>query len=294
MTILTSLDESLYSPDSEELAFFKAETKITDDDTLRKHIMAVQAEAYKVCPYPCIRSFAFTKLKISRLPAYPDVLELSRHRKDAILLDVGCCFGNDLRKAVSDGWPVENVIGSDLRSSFWNCGHDLFKTTPKTYPAAFMAGNLLDPSVITPRDPFYEMPDTPRPKLLSLTSLTPLQGHVSAIHASSLFHLFDEGDQLQLARQLATLLSPTPGSVIFGSHGAYPVKGYRHEYMPATKTTMFCHSPQSWQELWDGQVFAKGTVRVEVALKEADGVVLNYSLEAPFYWLIWSVTRLSM
>jgi hypothetical protein len=37
------------------------------------------------CPPECHR------LKVSRLPVYKRVLELSRERKDAIFLDVGCC-----------------------------------------------------------------------------------------------------------------------------------------------------------------------------------------------------------
>ncbi len=175
--------------------------------------------------------------------------------------------------------------------AFWDCGHELFKTSPETYPAAFLAGDILDSSIIAPRDPFYTTPDASRPSLLVLSSLTPLQGHVSAIHASAFFHLFEEETQLQIARRLATLLSPAPGSVIFGSHGALPTKGQRHEHMSGMTTTMFCHSPQSWQELWDGQVFAKGTVRVEVDLQMSNRSDLALK-ETPFYWLVWSITRI--
>ena len=31
-----------------------------------------------------------------------------------------CTVGNDVRKAVLDGWPVENVIASDLRKGWTN------------------------------------------------------------------------------------------------------------------------------------------------------------------------------
>jgi hypothetical protein len=48
---ISPLNESFYSLDSEELAFFKANTKITDDDALKKHIMTVQAKAYKARCY---------------------------------------------------------------------------------------------------------------------------------------------------------------------------------------------------------------------------------------------------
>ena len=44
------IDPSAYSLSGEELAFFKAQTNIQNEDELRDHILAVQAEAYAVCP----------------------------------------------------------------------------------------------------------------------------------------------------------------------------------------------------------------------------------------------------
>jgi len=107
------LDDTLLELDSQEEAFFKSETGIQDTEELMKHIIEVQQDAYKVSllraeqvrsrwavrlcflfqvyPYPCIRGFRFTRLKISRMPAYPRVLELGKTRPDAIFLDIGCC-----------------------------------------------------------------------------------------------------------------------------------------------------------------------------------------------------------
>ena len=98
-------------PETEE--FFKAETGIQDGGELRKHIVEVQEEAYKVghrpcadCvhthrsnfgshaqifPYPCIGGFRFARLKIAKIPAYPRIFELLNNRPDAIFLDIGCC-----------------------------------------------------------------------------------------------------------------------------------------------------------------------------------------------------------
>jgi hypothetical protein len=74
-------------------------------------------------------------LKIARLPAYKHLLELHKAQPGAVLLDIGCCcasfffffvqtpqtsayfsitVGNDIRKAVADGWPVENAIAADI------------------------------------------------------------------------------------------------------------------------------------------------------------------------------------
>jgi len=288
------LDENYYHLDDDELAFFTSQTGIKDEGELKQHIMKVQEDAYQVYPYPCIRRFAFTKLKVSRLPAYSQLLKLGEERKGAIFLDIGCCFGNDVRKAVADGFPMEGAIASDLQPEFWQLGHQLFNSTQETFPVPFVPGDAFDTSFLKPVAPFYSAPETPVPSLSALTNLTPLLGHVSAIHASSFFHLFDEAQQLQLAQSLAGLLSPAAGSVIFGTHGGRPVKGLRTERSAPRLDgrISFCHSPESWKELWDGEVFEKGSVRVDaelqaVQVKESDG---EQPLEQ--WWLIWSVTRL--
>ncbi|KAH7910777.1 hypothetical protein BJ138DRAFT_1064440 [Hygrophoropsis aurantiaca] len=282
------IDQNLYALDEESSTFFKSQTGISDDSALREHILSVQAKAYAFKPYPCIRAFGFTRLKISKLPAYQGVLTLGRERKDAILLDIGCCFGNDARKAVVDGFPVRNVLTSDLRRELWDFGHELFKSTPETFPAHFIAGDALEPSmleIIPPLDAVNSL-DDPCPDLSTLTSLNPVRGRVSAIHASSFFHLFGEQKQLHLARALAGLLSPLPGSVIFGSHvGRRDEKGPLTEPVFGQEINMFCHCPSSWEEMWN-TVFKEGMVSVKGKVKQVnrDG--------KPFWMLGWSVTRL--
>ena len=125
-----------------------------------------------------------------------------------------------------------------------------------------------------------------------MESLTELRGHISAIYASSFFHLFDEEKQFELGKRLAGLLDPRPGSTIFGSHTAAPVKGkYSDPFM-----AIFRHSPESWTQMWEEQIFEKGQVKVNTVLKElsvnADGKMLPAGGETSVYWLSWSVERL--
>ncbi|KAF8896611.1 hypothetical protein BD779DRAFT_1727596 [Infundibulicybe gibba] len=280
------LNPSLYSLDGDELAFFQEQTGIQDPAELKAHILNVQAKAYEIYGYPCIKRFAFTKLKISRLPAYKRALQLLQEWDDAILLDIGVAVvGNDIRKAAADGWPVKNLIASDLQQGFWDYGHELFRSTPTTFPVQFIAGDAFDPAIIAPRAPFTTAPDAPTPALATLDSLTLLQGHIAAIHASSFFHLFNEERQHTLAERLATLLAPRPGSMIFGLHGGRSEKGYHTEVVSGANVSMFCHSPETWKELWHG-VFGAGVVRIEATLLdvEREGIVKQI--------MVWSVTRI--
>ncbi|KAJ3551300.1 hypothetical protein NP233_g13106 [Leucocoprinus birnbaumii] len=108
------VDPSLYNLSREDLSFLRLLTGITDDEELKQHVLAIQAKAYEICPYPCIRHFTFAKQPITRIPYYERVLAFGRENPDALFLDLGCCFGSDLRKVVHDGWPVNRAIGSDL------------------------------------------------------------------------------------------------------------------------------------------------------------------------------------
>ncbi|KAH9044354.1 hypothetical protein EDB85DRAFT_1908860 [Lactarius pseudohatsudake] len=291
---LLPLDEGLYRLDSAEITFLKQQIGIDDDDELKTHLLSIQAEAYKVYPYPCIRLFSWARPGVSRLFPYQNLLKLGREREGAILLDIGCCFGTDVRKAIADGFPLRNVVASDLHQGFWDLGHKLFRTTPDTFPVTFLPGDVFDPEHLSIVSPFTanSPPLTTVPDLGTLTSLNPLRGHVSAIYASSFFHLFPEDAQLRLARALAGLLSPEPSSMIFGKHIGLPESGHREDLSPRVR--LFCHTPRSWSGLWDGGVFPKGTVKVLAFVTEVpkERVANIYPEANSLHLLTWSVTRL--
>jgi len=293
----------LYDLTEEDRIFFKRQTGIQDDDELKAHILRVQAEAYEVYPYPCIRHFDFAKSKIGLfLSSYLtlNLLEMGKSRNGAIFLDIGSCMGTEARKLIADGYPLEQVVTSDLHQEFANLGHKLFKTTQETYPIASVPGDVFDPNhleVVTPAHaPASGSSSGPVPDLRGLTSLNPLHGRVFAIYASSFFHLFDEEKQLHVARALAGLLSPEQGSVIFGLQiGVSAEKGSELSVMRGHHGT-WCHSPESWTHLWDGLVFEKGVVNVQTKLvyagSERKQAGPNAPQNAALAALVWSVTRL--
>ncbi|EPS99795.1 hypothetical protein FOMPIDRAFT_1163729 [Fomitopsis schrenkii] len=287
------LDDKLYRLDAEETAFYKAKTGIDDDDKLKEHIVQVQRDAYQVYPYMCILWFTFARVKIARHPAYSHLLKLGRERDDALFIDVGCCFGNDIRKAISDGFPSKNCIGTDIQGAFWKLGYRLFKDTPETFPVPFLEGDILDPAFLTLSPP-AQTPPPGAPDLASLTTLTPLAGRLSAIHASMFFHLFTEEKQLHVARALAGLLAPTRDAVIFGWHTGEPEKGMMKSATLANgdPIPMFCHSAESWREMWEGEVFERGAVEVRAELQPLDAPPGVVPTSLQLWQLVWSVTRL--
>ncbi|KIK62580.1 hypothetical protein GYMLUDRAFT_991516 [Collybiopsis luxurians FD-317 M1] len=273
----------------EELAFYQKATGIQDQDKLQEHIIQVAKKALEIYPYHCISTFGFIRFRIRRSQSsYTRLLELGSSRPDALLLDLGCCFGNDLRIAVEDGYPVHNVIASDLRAGYWELGHELFNSTSSTFPVPFIAGDVFDEAFLSIRPPFRDSPDYLVDVARSILRTKPqtlnfLRGHLSAIHASAFFHLWKEEGQLTVAKKLASLLSPVPGSIIFGSQLG-SVEPYE-EVIDENGNSFYRHSPTSWKDMWEREVFGgEGLVTVEA------GIHHNAS-DASGDMLWWIVTR---
>ncbi|KAI0742060.1 hypothetical protein C8Q80DRAFT_1274380 [Daedaleopsis nitida] len=280
---------------NEDLQFYRASTGIGDFSALGTHIAAFELEAFKLLPTPSVTN-AFD-LTLAHLSGYPEVLKLGRTRKNPILLDVGCKFGINVRKAILDGYPATSILASDANSELWNLGLKFFKTPISGSPISFLAGDIFSPYFLEAVYPFYSPPSSPAPALPTLTSLTPLHGQVSVVVACYVFHLLDEAHQLQLARAIAGLLSPEPGSMVIGVHYARPEECSRTDSTPRAdgqSVKAFYHSPESWTELWDGGLFLKDTVRVDTTLKQADpGPDDIQGGEPDRTWVMeWTVTRL--
>ena len=182
---------------------------------------------------------------------------------------------------------------------FWDLGHRLFKTTPETFPVPFVQGNVFDKTFLAPAPPCFEPPSTPHPDLKSLPemkSLTPLQGHVSAIHASLFFHLFRKDEQVYAAKALASLLSPTPGSMIFGRHMSTN-DGTSKDLSLSGNRTVYGFNTEDWKRLWNGEVFKEGSVHVEAELHSADrakeyaDTLYTNAVVGQRQVLVWCVTR---
>jgi hypothetical protein len=117
--------------------------------------------------------------------------------------------------------------------------------------------------------------------------LNPLAGQLSVIHASYFFHLFDEEQQVLIARKLATLLSPETGSIILGCQAGSTTKGYQTPIVHGAPIKTFSHSPESWKELWEKVVFKEGEVACDAYVTNKLG-----EREMPVQILFWKVVRI--
>ena len=154
-------------------------------------------------------------------------------------------------------------------------------------------GEILSSWALAFMSPIAPVPSGP-PPVASANTLTELRRHVSVIHASSLFHLFNEEKQFELGKRLAALLDPRPGSIISGSQRGMPVKGQRHGIFQKT----FCHSPESRTQMWGEQIFGKNQIKDNTIFGGMNMAAGKLERAAPVeeraknYSHAWSVDRL--
>jgi SAM-dependent methyltransferase len=171
--------------------------------------------------------FRFLDLSLTTTDVYPEVI--SRLKAGEIFLDLGCCFGQELRQLAYDGAPTENLYGSDLRPEFIELGYKLFKDKD-SFKATFIPSDVFDDS--------SEL-------------LKQLAGKIDIIYTGSFFHLFHLEEQYAVARQVIKLLHTKPGSLIIGRQvgnlesGTFQSPGYQGERQ------RFRHNEQSWKEFWE-------------------------------------------
>jgi SAM-dependent methyltransferase len=157
---------------------------------------------------------------------YHEVLE--RVKSGEKFMDLGCCFGQEIRQLVHDGAPSINTYGSDLWGDFLSIGYELFKDKDRLQ-TTFIAADIFDDS----------------------SPLLELTGKMNIVYVGDFFHLFSLEEQEKAATRVAQLLAPQPGSLIIGRQSGSETAG---EYARAGDTSSrkhFQHNPQSWKELWE-------------------------------------------
>lgn len=173
--------------------------------------------------YPCVGNYYFLEFSISQSEQYLQVLE--HLRGGETLLDLGCCFGQDIRKLVHDGAPTSNVYGSELEQGFVNLGSELIQVRDRLW-TNISSGDFFANDLAGLAGKLFDM-----------------------IHAASFFHLFSWDDQVDAISRAFGLLKPKAGSVVFGRQTA--VSQAKEVEHPANKRSgnMFHHDMDSFQRM---------------------------------------------
>jgi SAM-dependent methyltransferase len=204
--------------------------------------------AWDIHPYPCVGQLRFIDLSLSRTRSYQEIL--SRLKAGASLLDIGCCFAQDLRKLVYDGAPATNLWGAELKYEFVDLGYELF-LDKDTFAPHFMQADIFD----------EEGP------------LRELEGKMDIVQIGLFLHLFNLEGQTKACVRLVRLLKQEKGALITGQQvGATEPT----QMPPESGTQMFKHNAESFEEMWRNVGEKTGTEwKVTAYLDEGLGIGLK-------------------
>ena len=146
---------------------------------------------------------------------------------------MGSCLGQDLRKLVFDGVPVDAVYGSDIFPTYETISHDLFRDAD-TFKGHFIGADLFDEEVDGP--------------------LVKTEGTWNVISILMFLHIFDWATQLRACKRILKLLSRKPGSMVIGAQTGSTEPGEQAIKPPfvakGEHKSVFRHSLETFREMW--------------------------------------------
>jgi SAM-dependent methyltransferase len=167
----------------------------------------------------------------------------------ASLLDLGCCFGQELRKLVFDGAPASRLYGADLRPEYIELGYELFRDR-ETLTAKFFTADILAEDD---------------------TVLSEIKGKTDIVYVGSFLHLFDYDGQVRAAKAIVSLLRPGPGVIVLGGQVG-SIKPRVVEVSARTSPKPYLHNVETFEKLWEQVGRETGTSwKVDAKLSEGGG-----------------------
>ncbi|KAI1408090.1 hypothetical protein F5Y13DRAFT_173342 [Hypoxylon sp. FL1857] len=233
------------------------------------HVLAIRDKAFALYPWPCIGQMRFLRFSLASYPSYGTVLERLRSDPESRFLDLGCCFGQDIRKLFIDGVKPHQLVGLDLVPEFHSLSYDLFRDASKL-EFEFHARDLHDDNA----------------------DWSPLQNRFDVLHLTSLLHIWNWEGQVKAAQRIASFTKP--GSILVGSSLGSGVGG---EFPNLEGTgTNFRQSEETFKKFWD-EVGEKTGTRwtVKATFKAMDSTKMNMNqawAEPNMGILLFEVTRL--
>ncbi|KAL0480261.1 methyltransferase [Acrasis kona] len=112
----------------EKLKFLQAYSKEEDLRVLKKRVIDVRKESIeKNHVYRCIQHIMFLETRFDKHQLYPEMINKLKTDQSSRILELGCCFGTDVRKLLMDGVSSDQIVASDLIPDFWNLGKKLYQ-----------------------------------------------------------------------------------------------------------------------------------------------------------------------
>ncbi|DBA71781.1 TPA: hypothetical protein ACH3X2_010983 [Trebouxia sp. C0005] len=168
-------------------------------------------------------------------------------------MDVGCCYGQDTRQLIMDGWKHGQLLAADLVPNYWNLGKTLFMDEDHLQ-VPFLAGSMTDDAFVSESSP-------------SGTTTEHLLGRIDFIWAGLVLHVLSKEGCQQFLSNACSLLKPD-GS-FYGMCAGQKEAG-ESVATPDGKARRFLHSTESLREAMLHAGFSEADVWVNDSTQDHD------------------------
>eukprot|EP00884_Botryococcus_braunii_P003621 jgi/Botrbrau1/1325/Bobra.0063s0039.1 len=218
----------------DDLKFLAEYTRCSDHEVLKNRVLQIWRDVKSnLWVFKCIQELMFLHPRIQSHPKTQAVLgeyrdlQSSKHDKTAFLMEIGSCFGTDLRWLIVEGVDPKDLIATDLTPSYWQYGRKLFDDEDKLQvETAF--GSITDDSLIA-----EGKEDTP---------LAHVRGRVHNVWAGAVLHVLNKESIEKLMANVHLLLRD--GGRLFGTSVGSESAGF-FAPTPDGKSMRYVHSPAS-------------------------------------------------
>jgi len=233
-----------------EYSNFLARNEQTEE-MMRRRVVMVWEAAMKTYGYRCIKEATFLHPRIPGIPLYSTCLNLRRSSTRRMpFLDVGTCFGNDIRKLILDGYPREEIAGLDVEPAFWEYGKQVFDD--ELDGIEYLCGNILDDAFLSsgrvPSNDHGNAVPFPVTRNYKPANINHLKSHFEFAHVGSVLHLLNQTDIPHFLTKLLLLLAPN-GYVFGRTCGAIEPVRLRGGVLPCSAQLGYIHSQSSLAEV---------------------------------------------
>jgi len=224
-------------------------------NVIANKVIEIGKKGLAVKHYRCIREGRFAESRMAQHPRYLKDISGNNQLSNLKIIDIGCCFGSDIRRLLVDGADLNNLTGLDQFQDYWNQGLELFDDlehkTELSKAKTFISASIL-------RDDFYD-------NLQAHLGYDPKESY-DIVYMGSVLHLLQESEVHTAIRVASGLLRK--GGVYFGGTvGSIPAGIARREgeLSPSEKEDQnvlrYLNSPETLTETMKSNGFQDITVQ---------------------------------
>ncbi|ORY51004.1 hypothetical protein BCR33DRAFT_734147 [Rhizoclosmatium globosum] len=268
-----------------DLRWFCTQTGLSETAAIERLTTAREKTRETLHVYKCVEELMFGTPRADSHPAY-ETIKHQFSNPSFTVLELGCCYGTDARKMISDGLASSNLTVSDLHSAYFDIGETVLFAGCPPVTATKVWGDLAVPVSTT-----------------DVVATNNLQSAFNAVSAQAILHVFTFQQSSDFLAQIHRCLKPN--GILFGTcvaavsldstpavsreWGVIPTKGLENR---TEGTRRYLHSRDSLTKLLTGLGFTNVVVEEEKWQgSSAQHQVGEFDQGGPIGWLLFSASK---